>query len=160
MDFSKYWVYGDCTLHSGDKSDRLWDAKLLRKPENDKDLEEIVNFLRKYIDVDLKVIGIRTMGAEIGMMVGNCIPFDPRRNMLEDNLYDDEYVIFDDVMTRGSSVLQVIDVVRRLPKYVIVLVIRSDITGGATEIEGIPIYEVRSLMRKGAGDQDMGDHAL
>lgn len=148
MDFDNYWVEGKFTLHSGDTSNRLWDAKLLRNKENSRDLAEVVHFLRDYIDPELTIVGIKTMGAEIGMLVGNCFPFDPKEDALEQPLpKHSEYIIFDDVLTRGSSVLQVIEHIGKLPKYILVLVIRNDITGGATEIEGIPIYELRSLMK-------------
>ena len=147
MDFDKYWTFGDFTLHSGGKSDRLWDAKLLRKKENESDLMEIVQFIRRRIPSDVVIVGIKTMGAEIGQMLRNHIPFDPRKGELMGDMEPGtKYVVLDDVLTKGTSVNQVMDVIGWLPILIVVIVVRDDINGGVSDIRGVHIDELRKLM--------------
>ena len=149
MDFSKFWVYGDFTLHSGAKSDRLWDAKLLLKEENKEDLKEIVKTLRELIPSKSYVIGIKTMGAVLGKSLEKHIIFDPKTKTLEGELPRDAlYVILDDVLTTGNSVLEVIDYIGRLPESIYVLVVREDLNGGMKKLRGVMISEIRKYIKK------------
>lgn len=144
MKFSKYWEYGDFVLHSGDTSHKLWNVRNLLKEENRDDLREVVEYLRGSISENFLVVGIRTMGAVIGEMVGNHLAFNPKTKRLDGNIPNDkEYVILDDVITRGTSVKEVMNCIGKLPRFIFTLVIRDDINGGLRHIRGVGIIEVR-----------------
>lgn len=136
IDWDKYLIHGSFILHSGLKSDHKWEFDFLR--DNPEDMKLIQLAIKCLLYPDLHVIGIRTMGWEVVETLPNSHEY-PLIESFDRPLY---YCIFDDVITTGSSIMEVMNEMIHSPVKIICIVNRSKLRF----INGVRIYEIKNML--------------
>ena len=112
-------VYGDFILHSGDKSNVLYDVgKVITNPE-------FIKQFRTFIEHQKFLVGIEFGGAMLAALSGK--PFGIVRK--DGTVYGDipdTYTLIDDVITTGASIDAAIDSIGKEPSKICCIVNRSE----------------------------------